>query len=191
MLKMVQNIPPEIIEELVKKAQKGNEKHFAEIFDYFFPKIFRHISFRVHSENAEDLTSDVFLKVVKNIKKYKSTPKATFSSWVFRIAHNTIIDHYRKEKELLGIDNEDQNFFAELPDEKTPLPNEQTNQTLDFKKMHQLLQCLPADQRTILKLKYLEGFTNPEIAIITNKTEGNIRIIQLRALRKIRKQWDE
>ena len=179
------------IEVLVRKAQKGNENSFSELFDYFFPKIFRHVSFRVPAENSEDLTSEVFLKVVQNLNKYVSQENAKFSAWLFRIANNTIIDFYRKKKDLLGLDDEEENFFAELPDEDTPPPNEIVNKNFDIQKMYKLLKKLPALQRTILELKFLEDFNNTEIAHITGKTEGNIRIIQLRALRTLRQLWQE
>ena len=179
------------IEALVQKAQKGNEKSFSQIFDYFFPKIFRHVSFRVPAENSEDITSEVFLKVVQNLGKYTKQKKAHFSAWLFRIANNTIIDFYRKKKELLGLDEEEENFFAEIPDEDNPQPNEVANKSFDIHKMYKLLKKLPAVQRTILELKFLEEFNNTEIAHITGKTEGNIRIIQLRALRTLRQLWED
>lgn len=179
------------IEILVRKAQKGNENSFSELFDYFSPKIYRHVSFRVPVENSEDLTSEIFLKVVQHLNKYVAQKNGKFAAWLFRVANNAIIDFYRKKKELLGIDDEEENFFANIPDEKNPKPNEIANRGFDIQKMYQLLKQLPAPQRTILELKFLEEFNNTEIAHITGKTEGNIRIIQLRALRTIRQLWYE
>ena len=185
-------LTPEEIENLVKKAKLGNEESFAQIFDYFFPKLARHVAFRVSDEDVEDLTSDVFLKVIQNLDKYNHKKNAGFSAWIFRIANNSIIDFYRKRKELLGMEMEDEeeNFFANIPDEG-PLPDDQANQRMEIEKMYDVLKKLPALHQTVLELKFLEGFTNPEIADITGKSEGNIRVIQLRALREMKKYWDD
>jgi len=143
----------------------------------------------VSDENTEDITSDIFLKIVQHLGKYVPQRNAGFSAWIFRIVHNAIIDHYRKKKELLGIDNEEKDFFAEIPDEEDLHPDNLANRDFDIRKMHVLLRELPAIQRTILELKYLEEFSNAEISYVTGKSEGNVRIIQLRALRKMRKEW--
>ncbi len=188
---MAEEYSSEIIENIVRKVQNGNEKSFAQLFDYFFPKVSRHIAFRVPGEEVEDIVSDVFLKVVKKIKSYTPRSGAGFSSWIFRIANNTVIDFYRKKKEFLGIEDEENNFFAEIPDEENLKPDEYTNQQFDYKKMYHLLKKLPSIQRNILELKYLEGFSNFEIAKIIGKSEGNIRVIQLRALREMRQRWNE
>ncbi len=188
-----QKISPEEIENLVKKAQNGDEESFARIFDYFFPKISRHIAFRVDPEDVEDLAGEIFLKVVQNLKKYTPQKNAGFSAWIFKIAHNSIIDFYRKKKELLGLENEEgeENFFTNIADDEEMQPDEIMNRQLEAEKIHEILKELPALHRTILELKFLEGLSNTEIAVITGKTEGNVRVIQLRALREMRKHWDD
>ncbi|MDH3324731.1 MAG: RNA polymerase sigma factor [Candidatus Peregrinibacteria bacterium] len=179
------------IEKLVQKAKKGDEKSFAKLFDVFYDKIFRYVRFRVDAPDTEDLVSEVFLKTVQNIQKYSKTHNAKFSSWIFRIAHNSVIDFYRKKRDFLGIDNdpETEDFFIQIKDE-SPTPDEHTQQTIEIKKMHEVLKLIPANHREILVLKFLEGFSNTEISKITGKSEGNIRILQLRALREMRKHFD-
>ena len=180
---------PSQIEKCVLKAQKGGEKSFTLLFDCFYEKIFRYVRFRVANEDAEDIVSDIFLKVVEKLHTYKSNPKSGFNAWIFRIAHNRVIDFYRQKKELLGHNDEEGNdFFLQIPDDNLR-PDQQTNLNLDTKKLYKILKDLPDIQREILEFKYLEGFSNEEIAKITGKAEGNIRVIQLRALREIRKRW--
>ncbi len=180
------------LEKLVSRAQRGCEKSFGMLFDFFFEKIARYVRFRVQETEVEDVTSDIFLKVVENIQSYQKAPRAGFSSWIFRIAHNTVIDFYRRKKEVLAPENDDdeEGFFLQIPDEN-PTPDMETDHHFNTKRIHQMLGQLPSNQREILELKYLEGFSNTEIAQVTGKSEGNVRVLQLRALREMRTLWNE
>ncbi len=175
------------IEAIVAKAQKGNEKSFVFLYDHFFDLIFRYVSFRVSPESREDVVGDIFYKVVHNLKKYKQKPGASFKSWIYAIAHNQIIDFYRKQKELLGSDQIEENFFNKLPDKKGKKPDEHFIKKEETETIKKALKKLSPIHREILELKFLEEFSNKEISKIIGKTEGNIRIMQLRALREIRK----
>ncbi len=185
---MTDKIDTKVVEKLVGKAQKGDRSSFNELFEIYFDRIYRYIGFRVSEEDVEDLTGDVFLKFVENIHKYKFIRGASFSAWIFRIAHNRVIDFYRKKKDILGIGfDEDEDFWAVLPDEKELKPNEKVLVLDREKEIREVLAKLPVSYREILELKFLEDFSNREISEITGKNEGNIRIIQLRALREMRK----
>lgn len=178
---------PQAIEALVTKAQEGDEKSFSTLFEVWFDRVYRYTAYRVDLVECEDVVSEIFLKVVQNLPKYKSRPGVGFGAWLFRLAHNTIIDHYRRKKELLGSDLEeaDEDFFARVVD-KQPQPDEQANSLYDYARVYRFLAKLKPDQREILELKFLEGFSNKEISTVTGKSEGNIRIIQLRALKEMR-----
>ncbi len=179
------------IEKIVKKSQRGDENSFAEIFDIFYEKIFKYIKFRVDQNEVDDLVGEVFLKTVKNLKKYKPQERSTFGSWIYRIAHNVVIDFYRKKQEFLGIDidSEDEEYSIQLVDD-SPGPDKIMEQKIEFEKIQKVLNKLSATNREIIELKFMEDFSNFEIAQITGKSEGNIRIIQLRALRELRKYID-
>ena len=185
---------PEMIEALVLKVQQGDEASFAQLFEVWFDRVYRYTAYRVEAAECEDVVSDIFLKVVQHLPKYKSRPGVGFGAWLFRLAHNTIVDWYRRKKELLGsdLDSEDQDFFAAVVDAQ-PQPDENTNSLYDYQRVYRFLAKLKPDQREVLELKFLEGFSNKEIAEITGKTEGNIRILQLRALKEMRQylQSDE
>ena len=172
------------IENLVKKAQKNCEKSFAQIFDFFFEKIFKYVDNRVEKSETEDLVSEIFLRVTRNLKKYFPKKNAGFSSWIFRIAHNAVIDFYRKKQEFFEFD--DENLVA--IDENLS-PNYFANKNFDTKKMQNLLQKLSPKYREILELKFLENFSNLEVAKITGKSVGNVRITQMRALKEMKKMW--
>jgi RNA polymerase sigma-70 factor (ECF subfamily) len=179
------------IEKLVISSQKGDDASFSILFDYFYPRISRYVYFRVNNEEAEDLISDIFLKIVSSLKKYHKNDKAKFSSWVFRIAHNTIIDFYRKKKEILRLTDPetDESMFDVL--DTSLNPHDASVQNEEHQKIREILKKLPDIHREILELKFLEGFSNAEISQIIGKSEGNIRVIQLRALRELRKYFPE
>jgi RNA polymerase sigma-70 factor (ECF subfamily) len=179
------------IEQLVVRAQRGQENAFSELFDYFYPKILRYISFRVNQEDVEDLVSEVFLRVVDKMKRYQKTTKGNFSAWVFRIAHNLVIDFYRQQKEYLRLtDPETGELQFDIPDNALN-PHDSAVQHEEHRKIRGILKKLSDTHREVLQLKFLEGFSNPEIAEIIGKSEGNVRVIQLRALRELRKHFSE
>lgn len=182
-----ENYSPIDIENLVLKAQSGDEDSFSVLFEIWFDRVYRYTAYRVDGPECEDVVSDIFLKVVKKLSRYKARPGVGFGAWLFRMAHNTIIDWYRKKKELLGSDlgEPEDDFFTRVVDQQ-PLPNKVTNNLYDYARVYKFLKKLNPEHREILELKFLEDFTNKEISVITGKTEGNIRIMQLRALKEMR-----
>ncbi len=179
------------LEQLVVRAQRGQEEAFSILFDYFYPKIFRYVSFRVNREDVEDLVADVFLRVVDKIKKYQKKSRGNFSAWVFRIAHNLVIDFYRQKKEYLQLtDPETGELQFDIPDTDFN-PAENAIHQEEHQKIREILKKLSDIHREVLELKFLEGFSNAEIAEIIGKSEGNVRVIQLRALRELRKYFPE
>ncbi len=178
---------PAEIEEIVLKAQNGDQDSFAVLFDIWFDRVYRYTAYRVDAAECEDIVSEIFLKLVQYLPQYKTRAGIGFGAWLFRMAHNTIIDWYRKKKALLGSDLEtdEEDFFSKVMDEQ-PLPDSQVNSLYDYERVYKFLKKLKPDHREVLELKFLEGFSNKEIAAITGKTEGNIRITQLRALKEMR-----
>ena len=170
------------VELLVEKAQSGDKNSFEALYELTFNKIWGYTRKRVPETECEDIVGDIFLKVVQNLSKYEPT-KVGFMAWVYRIAQNTIIDFYRKKKELLGEDlvSEDQSFFAEIPD-KNLLPSEILQQNFDKEDIQRALEALKPDHKQFIELKFLEEFTNEEISHILKKSRTNVRVLQHRAL---------
>jgi len=185
------SVSQEELEHLAEKAKHGSSDAFSDLYEYFFPRLYRHVSFRIESEYVEDVVSDVFLKMVQNLEKYKAQKNASFSAWIFRITHNLIIDHYRKQREIrsseLSEDEEYTDFFGALPDVHHLPPDQDLQQEFEALAIKEALMDLKPAYREIIELRFLEEFSNKEIAQITGKSEGNIRIIQLRALKELRK----
>ena len=163
----------------VEMAQGGDSQAFAQIYDALVKPIYRYIYYRVDEAIAEDLTEDAFLKIWQNLGKYKkgSTP---FTSWAFRIAHNLVVDHYRKNQSTDEINEE-------LPDPQDhSSPEHQTNFKLTQIRLRKIIRRLPDNYQQVIVLKYINELDNREIAEATGKTEGAVRILQFRALEQLR-----
>jgi len=160
-------------------AQKGDTEAFAQIYDELVKPLYRYIYYRVEEDIAEDLTEEVFFKAWQNLRKYKKG-KHPFSSWVFRIAHNLIVDHYRKNRQTEEIDEG-------LPDtEQGNNPDYQTNVKLTNVRLRKVICRLPDKYQQVVILKYINELDNKEIADSIGKSEAAVRIIQFRALEKLR-----
>ena len=175
---------PEQIDELVGKAQNGDTDSFAKIYDHFIDPIYRYIYFRVDREEALDLTENVFLKVWENLKSYKTGNKY-FSSWVYRIAHNLVVDHYRMGKETLELDDN-------VADEKKDTnPMIQAERKLGHETLNKAIGKLKKKYQQVIILKYINELDNREIARIMKRSEGNLRILKFRALKSLRQILEE
>lgn len=160
-------------------AQNGNSEAFAKIYDHFSNKIYRFIYFRVgHKEVAEDILSDTFVKGWQKINQI-NTPKA-LSAWLYQIAKNNIIDYYRIKKEVVALEEVEDFLETEVN------PIDFINLGLQQKKVLQMLEELPLEQQQVIKYKFFEDLANEEIAYVMGKTEGAIRVLQHRAILKLK-----
>lgn len=136
-------------------------KHeIAALFDEHAMTLYRYVYLRVgHQEDAEDIISAVFEKVVKHHAGYRPQQGATIRSWLFAITRTTIVDHYRKNgRGALPIDT-----AGEVP-ATTPLQSEVLNTQLDWERVCDAIALLPERQQEIILLRYESGLQNTEIA---------------------------
>ena len=172
----------EEIEQLVLQVQKGDQKAFADLYDIFIDPIYRYVYYRVKSVEVEDIVENVFLKVWEHIKKYKRSKKASFSAWIFRISHNLVVDHYRTSK-----DKETDELSFDIQDYKRDHnPIRVTEDAIDKRILRVALMKLKSSYREIIVHKFINDFSNAEIAEILNKSEGSLRILQHRALKALK-----
>jgi len=159
----------------VEKAVAGNFTAFGELYDIFIDRIYRYVFYQVKDKmTAEDITEEVFLKAWKAIKSCKGREK-TFSSWLYRIAHNQMINTLRSMKKFTPLDK------VEICD-----PKQEIGAEMEHQELLATLDCLPEKQKQIIVLKFIEGLDNREIGKITGKSEGAVRITQMRALSTLR-----
>ena len=166
---------------LVNQAKAGDPQAFARLYDAYVERVSRYIYFRVSEANdTEDLVSQVFLKAWENLDRYK--PGASpFVAWLYTIARNLVIDHYRTKKNTLPLEE-----AIALPSDME-MPDAEAQMRFDLEAMRDGLQSLSADQQQALVLKYIAGLPNDSIAKIMNKQEGTVRGLQMRGLQTLAK----
>ena len=166
------------IPKLVELAKEGDKDAFGIIYDHFFKMIYRYVFFRTDSAEVEDIVENIFIKSWVNLEKYKDTG-ASFKAWLFRIAHNAVVDHHRRHRKIMPIEEH-------IPDEKTEsAPQKQTQRNMQAEKVREAISHLEGAYRQVITLKFLSGLSNSEVAEIMGQKEGNIRVLQYRALKKL------
>lgn len=170
------------IESLVRQAQRGDTEAFGEVYDKFVVPIYRYIYYRVSRSQAEDLTELVFLRAWEKRKSYKKQKGNAFNSWIFRIAHNIVVDHYRANAKMEVCELSD-----EIPESKASAdPVKQLENTFQQQELILALRELPDIQQQVVVLKFVNGFENNEIADVIGKSVGAVRVIQFRALNRLK-----
>ena len=167
------------IEQLVSAAQKGDSNAFGTLYDLFVNQIYRYVYFRVGAQEAEDLTELVFLKTWENIRQYRSNNRS-FSSWLFRIAHNIVVDYYRSNRVNGELTEEYEDHRAEA---NTP---HRAHMHFDQTLLSQIMHELKDHYRQILVLKYINDLSYEEIGFIMERSPSALRILQFRALKNLR-----
>jgi len=168
------------IEKLVKKAQAGDTDAFACIYDEYFSHIYRYVYYRVNKGDVDDVVAQVFMKAWNNLGRFRTREGATFGAWLFKIAHNLVVDQYRKHRSVseLPIDIADERESTD--------PRKIAQNKLDQVVLKKALSHLKEAYRQVIVLKFINGFSNQEVAEILKRKEGNIRILQFRALKELK-----
>ncbi|MBI2451225.1 MAG: RNA polymerase sigma factor [Parcubacteria group bacterium] len=164
---------------LMMMAKIGDKTAFDNLYRLYFTPVFRYIYFRLKNKTVtEDLTQDVFIKVYKSIGRFQEKNKTPLA-YFFTVARNTLIDYWRKKKEIL-TNNQD---ILQTPRQTL---EESLKEKEDQKIIYQAIQFLKEEQQTVIILKFINDLTNKEIAGILGKKEETVRQIQCRALKTIR-----
>ena len=169
-------------EELLAAAMQYNEAALGELYDRYEAKIFSYIFRRTGDQPlAEDLTAQVFLRMLESIRDRKAW-HSSFSGWLYRIAHNLVIDHYRRRDRQSAIDLEEAPPMAsDLED-----PVETAEMNIDAERLRAAIRRLTDEQAEVVSLRFLEGYSIAEVAEMTNRTEGAIKALQYRAVTTLR-----
>ncbi len=166
---------------LVDAAKAGDEAALAELYSLYFPRVYRYILARMGNPyDAEDLTEEVFLRVLDAIERFQWR-EAPFSAWLFRIAHNAVISQRRKD----GARGRSSPLSEALPVDSQG-PEEMVENRLALNEIMKAAETLPEAQRRVISLRFAAGLTVAETARAMGKGEGNVKVIQHKAIAKLR-----
>ena len=169
-------------EKLVISAVKGDSSAFGALYDHYHPMIYRFVAVKVgRREEAEDITHQVFLAAWQNIGNYEHRGHP-FSSWLYQIARNQIVDFYRARRTDTSLDAMDLEYFAAPAAMDTALPVK-----LEMEQVRQAMRKLKADYEDVIILRFIEDLSLRETASALGKTEGAIKLMQHRAMRELKK----
>lgn len=170
-------------------AAKVNPEAFGELYEKYVVRIhnyhYRHTSSRTE---AEDLTSRTFYRALRSLQSYRETG-APFQAWLFRIAHNLVVNWYRdhRNRPTVSIDVEDApRLISTVVSPETWVSTAETQQ-----KLLEIIESLPEDRKTLIILKYVDRMSNAEIAEVLGRTEGAIKSLYHRTLITLRRAMSE
>lgn len=167
-------------DSLIERARQGDAAAFGELYERYLSSVYRYIAYRTARQDvAEDLTAEVFLNAWKAIERY-TRRGYTFRAWLLRIAHNEVIDHYRTHRKESTLSEEDlqipsfagPDLFAEL--------------RADHIALARAVRRLPEQWQQLILLRFVEELSFEEIGIILGKRSGACRLMQHRALARLR-----
>ncbi|MEQ8221181.1 MAG: RNA polymerase sigma factor [Candidatus Eremiobacterota bacterium] len=155
-------------EYLIKEFHQGKSDNFSILFQRHYIMIFN-LSLRMlgNYEEAEDVTQDVFIKAYEHLNKFRG--QSSFKTWIYKIGSTTCIDVIRKKKSLW-------NYLLKITEIK-----QLQHKSEDKEWVQDVLNTLPERQRLLLIMKYIQDFSNKEIAEVLNSTEGSIKVQICRA----------
>ena len=170
--------------DLIQRAAGGDQDAFGDLYERYLEDIYRYVYYRVLDvEEAEDLTEAAFLRAWENLRTARKKPKVqNFRAWIYRITHNLVIDYQRKKKPVsLDLESADwANEVAVLGTEKI------VEQQLSEAELVKALKELDDTMQQIVILRFLNDLSHAETAAVLGLTEGHVRVLQYRALKKLR-----
>ncbi len=162
---------------LIRAAQRGDEQAFGELYNAYVHDIYRYILYRVgNSDTAQDLTAEVFLRVVEGLIRYQDR-QIPLLAWLYRIAHARVIDYYRHTRRTGEPDDIDAVELSADDDLDSDLML-----TFHQQKIHDAIRKLPSDQQQVILLRFIEGYNIQKTAEMLGKSQGAVKMIQRRAL---------
>ena len=171
--------------ELISLACEGDADAFGALYTKYIDQIYNYIYFRTsNGKDAEDICSRVFIRALNHIERYEDRGYP-FSAWLYRIAHNLVVNWYRDRE------RSDEISLSEQYPPPTMEGNveEQIEKEDDTELLMAIIHGLPEDRKELLILKHVEGLTNYEIGQIMDRTEGAIKALYHRTLESLRDDY--
>ena len=171
------------VDEAVGRAQKGDAAAFAVLYEDYYDRIFRYVSFKTgNSLEAEDITAEVFVKMLESISSFK-WQGYQFSSWLFRIAHNLIVDHFRKRgrRHIVALDD-----APAAATEYDPDLDRKLDVDMSMAPVQEAMKDLTDLQREVISLRFAAGLSVAETARAVGKKDNAVKALQHAGIKKLR-----
>jgi RNA polymerase sigma-70 factor, ECF subfamily len=167
-------MPPDEAELVRRVVATRDTDAFGQLYELYIDRIGRYVYFKVGDrEEAEDLTEQVFMKAWESVQNFRSDP-AAFPVWIFRLAHNLVIDYHRTHRQTTELHE-----FIEDPH---PLPEDEVGARLDSEMLQAAIAKLTPEQQQVVILRFIQGMPHAQVAAIMGKNEVAVRGIQYRAV---------
>jgi RNA polymerase sigma-70 factor (ECF subfamily) len=167
---------------LVRRAIEGDAEAFGDLYEQYLNQIFRYIYYRIGDQGlAEDFTETVFLRVWESLSRFDIS-KISFKGWLFRVAHNLLVDYYRTRKKLRSL-----NEYIELPDPRQS-PEDQVITSERETLVLSALKLLKQEYQDVLTLRFINNLSHAETAKALDRNVGAVRVLQYRALQALEKE---
>ncbi len=164
---------PESLITIVEQARRMDEGAIGQLVKEYYPSVLRFLSYRTRNrEDAEDLTSEVFVRMVTSIKNQTGN----FPAWLFRIARNLLIDYYRK------MDREKSSPLDGMEYDSITVHTEDHRGGFSADEIKQMLTALTDEQQEVISLRFLSGHSLEETAQIMHRSTGAVKVLQFRAV---------
>ena len=171
--------------DLVRAAQAGDATSFGRLYEKYFDKVYGYLSFKMgNATEAEDVTEQVFLKALESLGGYKWTG-VPFQAWLFRIAHNLMVDSLRRRSRRPSEPLEQAMDMTDTRPSNDP--EAMLAQTLTREGLTQAVDRLTELQKQVISLKFAGGLSNAEVANHMGKTEGAVKSLQHAALASLQR----
>ena len=168
--------------KLIENAVRGKASAFGLLYDHYQPKIYRFVLIKIgRREDAEDLTHQVFLNAWQNISNYKDLG-FPFSSWLYRIARNQIIDRYRTKKQEVGLEIVDEEYLSDFG-----MNEKNLEEKIQLERVMKAMKELKQDYQDVLIMRFVEDLSVKEVAATVEKSEGAVKLMQHRAVKELKK----
>jgi len=172
---MASKIPHDKIE-----PTRAKEARLASLYEEYYDRIAHYVYVRIGDKSeAEDIASEVFLKALESLRTYEERG-LPMQAWLFKIAHNMVVDHLRKATKYKTLTSEP----VEIKDGSDPQKTAETN--IEMEKVAIAMQQLTDAQKEVIQLRFFGGLNSREVSVLLNKSDGAVREMQRAALEKLR-----
>ncbi|MDP3836801.1 MAG: RNA polymerase sigma factor [bacterium] len=177
--------------QLLQQLKSGDKEAFIKVYDDYVEDVYRFVYFKVgREEEARDLTSMIFLKAWNYIQANSLSDSRTLRALVYKVARTSIIDYYRESGNKLEVSLDDENNPIDVVDDKQDLAANM-DQASDMELIRKQLPLLKEEYREVIVLRFVNDLSLEEIAAVTGKSRGNIRVILHRAIAALKEMVED